>query len=297
VTADGTSTTTATGTVVYQYGNTVGVGGDTVTFASTDPGDVIGAVHDQGNGLYTATITASTVTGTATITVDDTSQGLKDTKTLTEAPGRATAIGVALSKAQIPADGSSTTTAVATLTDALGNGIPGAQIVFKSSDPGQTISSVTSHGNGAYFVTITASHKAGTATITATDPATGVSGSTVLTSTGTGPSGGSGDLIEAVSISPKSVRRGKHVTLKATLKAASAVTIEVQRHIPAHGKRKHRHKAHWADVYGTTRSGASGANSWRLATTRRGHKLPAGRYRVEVKAGGRFHNVGFTIKR
>jgi hypothetical protein len=204
---------------------------------------------------------------------------------------------VALTNARITADGSSTTTAVATLTDALGNGIPGAQIVFSSSDPGQTISSVRSHGNGAYFVTITASHRAGTATITATDPASGVSGSTVLTSTGAGPSGGSGDRIAAVSLSPKSVHRGKPVTLKATLTAASDVRIEVQRHVAAHGKGKHRHKGHWVDVYGTIFSGVPGANSRRLATTRRGHQLPAGSYRVEVKAGGPFHDVDFKIKR
>lgn len=71
IAADGTSTSTATATVIDE--SEVGVFGDEVTFSSTDPGQQIGPVTDNGDGTYTAEITSSTLVGTSTITASDSS--------------------------------------------------------------------------------------------------------------------------------------------------------------------------------------------------------------------------------
>ena len=66
--ADGSATATATATVADPYGNRRA--GDTVTITSS--GDVaIGAVTDNGDGTYSATITASVTPGDETITAAD----------------------------------------------------------------------------------------------------------------------------------------------------------------------------------------------------------------------------------
>jgi Invasin, domain 3/IPT/TIG domain/Quinohemoprotein amine dehydrogenase, alpha subunit domain III len=66
--ADGSATATATATVADAYGNRRA--GDTVTITSS--GDVaVAAVTDNGNGSYSATITASVTPGDETITASD----------------------------------------------------------------------------------------------------------------------------------------------------------------------------------------------------------------------------------
>ncbi|MDA3933307.1 MAG: choice-of-anchor D domain-containing protein [Gammaproteobacteria bacterium] len=64
--ADGTSTAAITVQLKDASGNNLTTGGDTVTLA-TDRG-TLGAVTDNANGTYTATLTSGTTTGTATIT-------------------------------------------------------------------------------------------------------------------------------------------------------------------------------------------------------------------------------------
>jgi len=80
---DGSSTATVTATVTDDFGN--GVPGEVVTFSSTDPGQVFGAVTDGGDGTYSATVTSSTTAGVATITGTDTSADLSATAALTQA--------------------------------------------------------------------------------------------------------------------------------------------------------------------------------------------------------------------
>ena len=69
--ANGTAQATATAHVSDAQGHAVA--GDHVGFASSDPGEKIGAVTDNKNGTYTATITSSTTIGAATITATDSS--------------------------------------------------------------------------------------------------------------------------------------------------------------------------------------------------------------------------------
>jgi hypothetical protein len=82
-------------------------------FTSTDPGDRFGAVTNDGNGIYTVTITSSTTVGVPTITVIDTSVTPNLTAT---APLDQTALVVAAAvpaKAVLAFTGASTTLLVA----------------------------------------------------------------------------------------------------------------------------------------------------------------------------------------
>lgn len=63
--ADGASTSTATATVLDENGYLLV--GEEVVFESTDPGQRIGPTTDNGDGTYTAQITASTAPGSALV--------------------------------------------------------------------------------------------------------------------------------------------------------------------------------------------------------------------------------------
>jgi adhesin/invasin len=166
ITADGVSTSTATATVTDVLG--LPVPGDTVTFASSDPGEVISGTTDNLDGTYTATITSSTTAGIASITATDSTSGItSQSQTLTQTPGQATNISLQLSPSTITADGSSTSTATATVTDAHGNAVSGQAVSFSTTDHGETISGTADNGNGTYTATITSSTTAGQASITA----------------------------------------------------------------------------------------------------------------------------------
>jgi hypothetical protein len=69
--ADGTSQSTATATITDALSRPIA--GDRLSFSSSDSGDRIGAVTDNHDGTYTATITSSTTGGIPTITATDSS--------------------------------------------------------------------------------------------------------------------------------------------------------------------------------------------------------------------------------
>jgi Invasin, domain 3 len=91
-----------------------------------------------------------------------------------------------VSPGSIKADGKSTTTVTAAVSDS-GSPESGDDISFSSSDGGQSIGAVTDNGDGTYTATITASKKSGNATITASDTSSNptVTATTTLTSTAT----------------------------------------------------------------------------------------------------------------
>lgn len=183
--ADGSSQTTATAVVTDQYGNTEPTGGDTLQFTSTDPHQAISIPTDHGNGTYTATITSSTTLGTWTITaIDLTQHSISGTASLAT-PGPPTTVTLQLTPSTLAADGTSSTSAVATVNDSAGDGIAGQAVQVTSSDPNQKIGTVTDNHNGTYTVTVTASTTAGKSTLTATDTsaATSLRGSAMLTET------------------------------------------------------------------------------------------------------------------
>jgi Bacterial Ig-like domain (group 3)/Invasin, domain 3 len=174
IVADGTSTSTATATV-----SEVGVPlpGQTVAFSSSDNGIHLSPVTDNLNGTYTATLTSSTVAGTATITATDQSAlpPAAGQATLTQTPGPATNMTLSLQPQSIIADGSSYTTATATVADAHGNPVPMDSVAFSSSDPGERVLQVANNGNGTYSALIRSSTTPGQATINAADASANLS--------------------------------------------------------------------------------------------------------------------------
>jgi hypothetical protein len=186
IVADGSSTSVATATVTDAGGDPVP--NDTVTFASSDTGNQMSPIVDNGDGTYTTTVTSSRHAGPATITATDVSPGTAPpgTATLIQTAGPATQMSVTVNPAKIPADGSSSSTATATVTDANGNRVSGETVNFSSSDQNQTVAAMTPAGDGTYQAKITASTSPGQATITATDTSASLSAGTVMTQTGTG---------------------------------------------------------------------------------------------------------------
>jgi adhesin/invasin len=165
VVADGSSTVNATVTLTDSAAN--GVPAETVTLGTG--GDVkISAPVDQGSGTYTATITASTTPGSETITAADVAASLSASQSLVEKPGAVSAVTVVPDSATLVADGTSTTTATATVADVNGNRIPGETVTF-TTDGHVTFGTVTDNGDGTYVVTLTSSTISGPETITATD--------------------------------------------------------------------------------------------------------------------------------
>jgi hypothetical protein len=166
IAADGTATSIATATVTDANGDPVW--GEPVSFSSTDPGEKLGPVTDHGDGTYTATIASSKLQQSATITATDSSvsPSMSARATLTQT---SVSMAVSLSPSSIVANGSSTSTAMAKVTDGIGNGVSGDGVSFSSTDPGETLGPVVDHGDGTYTATITSSKVAGRVTITATD--------------------------------------------------------------------------------------------------------------------------------
>jgi hypothetical protein len=185
IVADGASTTLVTATVTDAGGNPVP--GDLLEFSASDPGVEIGEVSDHGDGTYTVPMTSSTRAGAVSITATDTwpSPSVSGAATLTQVPGPAAQVSMALAPTSIVADGVSTSTATARITDLNGNPVAGDQVAFSSTDPGQRIGPVVEHGDGTYSARVTASQAAGVATITATDTsvAPAVPGTATLTQT------------------------------------------------------------------------------------------------------------------
>ena len=173
ITADGSSQTTAT--VQVTDADSAGVAGDTVTFSSPDDPDIAfsNPATDNGDGTYTITITSSTHAGTPTIRATDNTGGndLTADTTLTQTPGQAANVTLNLVPASIHADGTSTSTATANVTDAHDNPVPGESVSFSSSDAGDqfSVTPAITDASGNATTTITSSTTVGAPTITATD--------------------------------------------------------------------------------------------------------------------------------
>ena len=214
IAADGSSTTTATANVTDVDGSPVV--GDTVAF-STDGGQQVSATTDNGGGSYSATITSTTTPGQSTITATDTSAApnVGGSATLTQF-GPAANLTLSLAPQPIVADGASTTTATATVSDANGNAVPGDTVVISSSSGQQA--AAADRGDGTYSAQIHSTTTPGPVTITATDTSTGVTGQAQLGQT----AGPSFTVLRASSGSPVT---NQVVTLIATVSAGSTAPI------------------------------------------------------------------------
>lgn len=99
--------------------------------------------------------------------------------TLSWEVGEPASIDVALAPASIPANGTATSIASATVRDAGGAPVPGETVGFSSTDGGHGIGPVVDNGDGTYSALITGSTTIGQATITAASGA--FSGQALLT--------------------------------------------------------------------------------------------------------------------
>jgi adhesin/invasin len=216
IVADGAATTTATATVTDAGGHPLTA--ETVKFASSDPAEAVGAtVINHGDGTYTDTIRSSTRVGTAEITAEDAGYHVSGHVILTQTVGPAASVAVSLSPAKILANGVSTTSATATVTDAEGHRVSGDAIAFSSTDAGNAIgATVVDHGDGTYTDTIRSSTTVGSPEITATDTGAGVSGHVTLTQT-VGPAAS-----VTVSLSPPRIVADGQATTTATATVTDA---------------------------------------------------------------------------
>ena len=299
IVANGSSTSTATATVTDAFGNAVA--GDSVSFSSSDPGVHFGGVTDHGDGTYTATVTSSTTVGSPTITATDSSvsPSVSGQATLAQTVGPATSVVVGLAPSSIVANGSSTSTATATVTDAEGHPIAGDAVSFSSTDSGDTIGSVTDHGNGTYTATITSSTAAHAVTITATDSSVSphVSGQATLTQTpGPATSVSPAAQVEAA-LSQVLKPSGKGAKTEAILKAGgysfsftapSAGKLVIDWYATQRGK--HVLVASGSEVFYAARSGMV-----KLRLTAKGRKLLNGSKSKRLTTKASFTTSGGTM--
>jgi hypothetical protein len=117
--------------------------------------------------------------------------------------GPAAGMTLQLSPAAIVANGTSTSVATATVTDAGGDPVPGEAVTFGFSD-GRSPAGGNDNHDGTYTTTVTSSPTPGQVTITATDAAAGISAQAVLAQT-TGPSTTSVQALPATPVTNQTV--------------------------------------------------------------------------------------------
>jgi hypothetical protein len=163
---DGFSTSTITAQAKDATGANITSGGANVTLSS-DVGTV-GSVTDNTDGSYTATLTASTIVQTATITGTLNGQAVADDATVRFTSADATQSTITGAPTSIPADGASTSLITVQLVDGVGTPLTtGGDLVELFTDLG-TLTAVTDVGNGTYTATLTAGTTTGFATISGT---------------------------------------------------------------------------------------------------------------------------------
>jgi hypothetical protein len=220
IVADGTSTSTATITAKDAGGNSRP--GAAITVSTSDGRQVGSVTAGPTAGSYKATITSTTAAGAFTITAADGSK--TGSALLTQTPGPATKVDVALAPATVIADGTSTSIATATVTDTNGNPISGHSVNVAADEAGD-VGPTTAGPDGTYTATITSSTVVGSYLVTATDSTVtpAVAGSARLTQT-RGPASKVSLLLEPSSI----VANGSSTTV------ATATVTDAQDH-PASG--------------------------------------------------------------
>ncbi|MFX3631722.1 MAG: invasin domain 3-containing protein [Candidatus Pristimantibacillus sp.] len=167
LTANGTSQTTVAVKLKDAHGNPVTTGGATVAITTTL--GTVSSVTDNNNGTYTATLTAPTSVGTATISASVGGNTIGQTAIVQFVPG-----GPSLAKSTIEAgnnsltaNGTSQTTVTVKLKDTHGNSVTTGGSTIDVTTTQGTISSGTDNNNGTYTAILTSSTSVGTATISA----------------------------------------------------------------------------------------------------------------------------------
>ena len=133
---------------------------------TTDGGQTIGTITDNGDGTYTADVTSTKTAGTSKLTATDGS--VTDDATLTQVPGPVASVALKLDPASITADGNSHTTAKATVEDVNGNPITGDPVTLDDRRR-PDLGTISDNGDGTYTADVTSTKTAGTSKLTATD--------------------------------------------------------------------------------------------------------------------------------
>jgi hypothetical protein len=218
IVANGASTTTAT--IVVEDSQGRGLAAQTIDISTSDNGVGIGAVAERGGGVYTETLTSSELVHQVTVIATDTSgqSPVTGTATLTQTVGPAANVSVGLSRASIPADGGSTSTATAIVTDEDGNRLPDVALSIHTSDPANGVRAIIDNGNGSYRAQIVSSTTVHVVTVTATviSAMPPVSGSATLTQTLGAPA------VVTLSLTPSSVPANGTATATATATVSDA---------------------------------------------------------------------------
>ncbi len=164
--ADGVSTSEITVLLRDQSGAPLLFGGHQVALNTT--GGTLGTVSDEGNGTYTATLTAPTVVGTASITgtVDGDPIGGSTTVQFVPGPASPRTSTIETDPSFLNADGTSTSTVTVRLLDDQGNALTvGGDAVVLRLVGGGTIGGVADQRDGTYVATYTAHTQPGTTRI------------------------------------------------------------------------------------------------------------------------------------
>jgi adhesin/invasin len=171
VPADGSSTVAITVQAVDAYGNPLATGGDTVTLTST--AGLMGAVTDNTDGTYGASLTAPLAPGaptssaTITGTIDGNPIGVIATVDFND-PAEAADTFITASPGSVPADGTSTVAITVQGVDATATDLSASGGLVTLASSAGTIGVVTDNGDGTYSATLTAPFAPGTTTISAT---------------------------------------------------------------------------------------------------------------------------------
>jgi len=157
-------------------------GGEHVTIAISDlpqfPLRELQIEIAASHGLFVTPVRCGTYSATGNFTPWGPAQKVVDVEELMlssvgpdegPCPGPATDVDVSLSPFSIVADGSSTSIATATVSDADEIGVFADDVTFSSSDPAAQIGAVNDNGDGTYTAQITSSTTVGASTITVTD--------------------------------------------------------------------------------------------------------------------------------
>ena len=185
ITADGTSTSTITVRLKDVFGTSLSVGGATVALSTT--GGTLSTVTDNGNGTYSATLTAPSSVGSGVVSGTVNGTAIVSTATVTfhvpigPASGATSTIGA--SPAAIAADGSSTSTITVQLEDAAGSNLLAGGDTVVLSTTGGTLSAVTDNHDGTYTATLTSDSSPGSGVVSGTVNATAIVSTATVTFT------------------------------------------------------------------------------------------------------------------
>jgi Tol biopolymer transport system component len=221
IVANGTSTAQITVALKNETGEPITTSRGVVTLSTTR--GTIGAVSDQNNGSYTATLTSSTTAGTATLSASLDGSPLASTTTVTFVAGPAAviAVGNAASNGQSAVAGGTVAIPPSVkITDASGNAVPNIAVTFAVTSGGGSITGASQTTNDSGIATVgswTLGNSAGPNTVSAT--AAGIAGTVTFTATGTA---GSAGAITIVAGNAQTAVAGSDVTTAPSVKVTDA---------------------------------------------------------------------------